>query len=76
LFRVAWVKSQLDADEKEKFEADLAMTEHLAGFINPEGVARVQNSRKSAIRVSDSQFERTVAAISNKNKKADPNRAG
>ncbi len=61
---MAWYKSQIEADSKEEFEQRLALVEHLASFINPEGVKQVQGSRKSAVRVTDDSFLRTVASLS------------
>ena len=64
VLRMGWIKSQIDADEKKEFDERLALAEHIASFINPEAVKQVQGSRKSAVKVTDDNFLRTVASIS------------
>lgn len=59
-----WFKAQIEADIQEKQRSELAITEYLAGFINPKALNQIRNSRDNAHYVPDDDLVRALQSIS------------
>lgn len=50
-------------DKEDKYKYELSMLEHLASFINPEGVRRVREARENSVSMADEDFRNLVESI-------------
>ena len=61
---LAWYVSNIEKDEAEQTEKNIAIAEYLAGFINPKAVEQVRRARENTKRVNDEAMIKTLKAIS------------
>lgn len=55
-----WYAFMINNDRKEKFDAELNMTEYLASFSNYEAVRQTRDGRENQKVVSDADFEKQI----------------
>jgi hypothetical protein len=63
---IAWYKSQLDKDEQEYYDRNIAIAEYLASFINPRAVEMLQANRKRSDPGNQEALIKTLKTISGK----------
>ena len=59
-----WYKSHIEKDYEETNQQHIAITEYLAGFINPRAVNNLRNSRANSKQVDDENLVRSLQRIS------------
>jgi len=63
---IAWYRSQLEKDEQEDHDRNIAIVEYLASFINPRGVEELRANRRRAEPANKEALIKTLKAISGK----------
>lgn len=58
--QMVWYALMFNKQKKERFDADLNMTEYLASFINYEAVRQTKEARENKKVVSDEDFEQII----------------
>lgn len=61
---IAWYKSNIEKDEQEAYEQNIAISEYLASFINPHAVEALRNRRDKEKSSNQEDFLRTLRTIS------------
>jgi len=63
---IAWYKSQIEKDEQEGYDKNIAIVEYLASFINPRAVEMLQADRRRSKPSNQEALVKTLKTISGK----------
>jgi hypothetical protein len=59
----AWLFTMINQDVKEEYENELAFTEYLASFSNPEAVKHIREERKKPRTLTDDEFKSMLGGM-------------